>query len=190
MSKVKCIGIIAEDLSDFESTKIIIRRITTKQNIAFKQSIAGGCAKLRRKAGDYALNLKSRGCDILILVHDRDRSDLKSLRLELSSILKANPFPKYLICIPTEEIEAWFLSDPSGIKRALNLKKLPKTKGLPENILSQKLRDLVFLCSNKEKRYLNTTHNSIIAAHVSLDVLKTRCPSFKELYDFVVAQQY
>jgi hypothetical protein len=39
MSKVKCIGIIAEDNSDFETAKILIKRILNRDNLCFKKAV-------------------------------------------------------------------------------------------------------------------------------------------------------
>ena len=74
MSKVKCIGIIAEDNSDFETAKILIKRILNRDNLSFKKAVGNGCGKLRRKALDYIIDLKNRGCDMVIIIHDLDRN--------------------------------------------------------------------------------------------------------------------
>lgn len=70
MSRIKCIGIIAEDNSDFEASSILIKRIIEKSKIGFKKAVSNGCGKLKRKASDYAIDLKKRGCDMLIVIHD------------------------------------------------------------------------------------------------------------------------
>lgn len=192
MSKIKAIGIIAEDDSDFETSKIIIKRIINNDKIAFKKAIGNGCGKIKRKALDYSRDLKNRGCNLLILFHDLDKNKLHALKAELDDKLSGSHISNYFVCIPIEEIEAWFLSDPNGIKVALNLKKAPKVKGQPEQILSpkEKLEDLVSVCSNKEKIYLNTKHNVTIAKKVSIDLMKQKCKSFLLLHDFLQSQKY
>lgn len=79
MNKIKQIGIIAEDNSDVEVIKILIKRILNRNDFGFKKMVGNGCGKLRRKAYDYALNLKNKGCDMLILFHDLDRNNYKTL---------------------------------------------------------------------------------------------------------------
>jgi hypothetical protein len=191
MSKIKCIGIIAEDDSDFESSRILIGRIIKKNNLSFKKMVTHGCGPLKRKAFDHAKTLKSRGCDLLILIHDLDKKNIIKLESELRGKLKGNPFSIYFICIPIEEIEAWFLSDPHGIKDALSLKRVPKVPGLPETISSpkEKLGECIRICSDK-KIYLNTKHNQIIATRVSIDIIKNKCNSFKKLHDFLSQQKF
>ena len=106
MSKVKCIGLIVEDESDFETSKKLIQRISKKNNLSFKKAIGNGCGRLRRKAFDYAVDLKNRGCDTLILIHALDRNDVNDLMIELTTKLNSSPIARRFICVPIEEIEA------------------------------------------------------------------------------------
>lgn len=192
MSKIKGIGIIAEDSSDYESSKAIIKRIINKKNITFKKAIGNGCGKLRRKALDYAVDLKKRGCNLIIVIHDLDRNDLNILRTELEKIVDGCSKIEKFVCIPVEELEAWFLSDPAGLKDALKLKRVPSIKRPPETITSPKefLRDLIFSCSDKEKIYINTKHNELISQSISLELMKQKCPSFQLLFDYVSELQF
>lgn len=192
MSKVKAIGLIVEDASDYESLKILIKRAVKKDRLKFKKAIANGCGKIRRKAAGYAVDLHRRGCNMLILTHDLDRNDLSKLRADLESKLSTSPLNYNFVCIPIEEIEAWFLSDPDGIKNTFNLKRKPKIKGNPETIASpkEKLEDYVYQCSEKSKIYLNTKHNALLAGRLSMTVMMNKCNSFKVLHDFVSAQKY
>lgn len=192
MSKVKCIGIISEDESDFESSKTIIKRIIPKSDISFKKAIGNGCGKIRRKALAYTIDLKKRGCDTVILIHDLDRQDFEKLKSELHIKLTECPLANKLICIPVEEIEAWFLSDPDGIKKTFNLKRKPKVKGNPETIISpkEKLGELIYHCSEKNIHYLNTKHNQLLSSIVSIELMRQKCKSFEHFYSFVSTQKY
>jgi len=192
MSKIKGVGLIVEDASDYESIKVLIKRITNKSNLKFKKAIGHGCGKIRRKASSYAIDLHKRGCNMLILVHDLDRNDLLKLRADLENKLASSPLKHNFVCIPIEEIEAWFLSDPDGIKTTFSLKGNRKIKGNPETISSpkEKLEDFVYYCSAKSKIYLNTKHNALLAENLSLSIMKNKCGSFKALYTFVSTQTY
>lgn len=180
------IGVIAEDKSDVESARVLIRRITQREDIGVRHFIGTGCGKIKRKANSWAQNLRDKGCRLLILIHDLDRAELDKLQQALKGALDPCPMEPYLICIPVEEMEAWWLSDPQAIKRALSLPRAPKIKGHPESISSPKehLAKLVRRCSNNKKTFLNTKHNAIIAGE--LDLKKARkCSSFVPFYDFV-----
>lgn len=192
MAKIKVIGIIAEDNSDFESFKILIKRITQNENLSFKKAIGNGCGRIKRKADSYCKDLKNRGCNMIILVNDLDRNNYLELHKDLSKKMVFHPENCAFLCIPIEEIEAWFLSDPEGLKSAMNLKKKPNIKRLPEQVESPKeyLGEIVSIYSNNERLYLNTKHNPIISAKISIDLMKNKCPSFKGLHDFLKKHQY
>jgi hypothetical protein len=192
MSKVKGIGLIVEDNSDFDSFKILIQRITNKDNIKFRKAISIGCGKLRRKASSYAVNLYQKGCNMIIIVQDLDRNEYDSLKKELEEKISSSPANYNFICIPIEEIEAWFLSDPESIKKTFDLERIPKIKGLPETIQSPKevIEQLVKINSRHTKLYLNTKHNSVLSQNVSLDLINAKCKSFKELNDYILEQKY
>lgn len=192
MTKIKCIGIIAEDSSDFETAKILINRILGRDNLSFKKAVGNGCGKLRRKALDYAIDLKRRGCDMLILIHDLDRNTHKDLLNDLKKRIENAPIVNKFVCIPIEELEAWFLSDPESIKNTFNLTRRPRFNGRPENIGSPKetLGEQIYLCSNKSTIFLNTKHNQKIAENITLETIRQRCPSFDLLHAFVTTYEY
>jgi hypothetical protein len=190
--KIKSILLIVEDNSDFISFKKLISRIIEKDNLPFKKAIGGGCGKMKRKAVSYASNLSKKGCDLIILAHDLDRNDANKLSKELTLLMTASPARYNFVCIPIEEIEGWFLSDPEGIKQVFNLSRQPKIKGNPETIASpkEKLEEYIYQCSNKSKIYLNTKHNDQLSESLCIEKMKTKCKSFAELYNHVKLYQY
>jgi len=186
----KRVGLIAEDESDVEALKELIKRITGKQNIGFKHFVGRGCGKIKRKADDWAKQLKSKGCKVLILIHDLDKNNFNELYKTINDNIHPYVIAETLISIPIEEMEAWFLSDESGLKKALNLKKNTKVYHHPETIKSPKevLGREIEKASNDTKIYLNTKHNTLIAKTISIDTMKKKCNSFKNLYDFAIAK--
>lgn len=183
------IGIIAEDDSDVEATKNIIRKIIVTDNIGFKRAIGKGCGKIKRKCHEWAKTLQGKGCTHLILIHDLDRNNKSELERSIRSSIDPCPIRNNIICIPIEELEAWFLADPEAIKVALNLRKRPIVKGHPESISSPKehIDYLVKKISKNEKELLNTIHNEKISSHIDVSKLM-KCKSFVPLYEFICEQ--
>jgi hypothetical protein len=181
------VGIIAEDESDVDAAKVLIRRISGKENISVKRFVGKGCGRIKRKSLSWANTLKSKGCKYLILIHDLDRKDINELRAGLESAISISPISPYLICIPVEEMESWWLADPDAIRKALKLRKAPKVKDQPQSITSPKehIGDLVRKCSNNTKIYLNTEHNKTIAMHLDICKARKMCDSFEPLFKFV-----
>jgi len=167
---------------------VLLRRITGKKNIGFKNFVGGGCGKIRRKSDDWAKQLKSRGCQVLIIVHDLDRNNYQDLYKTIEDGLKPFIIKNTFISIPVEEMEAWLLSDSKGVKTALNLPKEIKTYHHPERVNSPKevLGREIEKASNDTKIYLNTKHNPLIAKHVNIATLNAKCESFKKLHLFAV----
>jgi ribosomal protein L7Ae-like RNA K-turn-binding protein len=184
--KIK-IGIIAEDISDYESVKVLISRISNIKNLSTEKFLGKGCGKIVRKVNLWADTLRKKGCTILIVVHDSDENNVTELNSRIEKSLSPCPIRKSLIVIPIQELEAWFLSDPDNLKKSLKLKNIPKIKKNIETIISPKeyLGDLVLKNSDNEKRYVNTKHNKIISETISIDLVRGKCSSFDPFYNFV-----
>jgi len=183
------VGIIAEDASDILAIKTLICRIIKKPSISSESHNGKGSGKFISKCKSWADDLKEKKCSVLILINDLDTNNINKLLKDLKIALTPCPIAKYLICVPIQEIEAWLLSDPDGIKKALKLKKLPVVKCNPEHIKSPKefLWNAVSKASNKRKAYIDTAHNKIISEKICLDLIKSKCTSFVPFYDFVLA---
>ena len=192
MNKIHTIAIICEDDSDFQALKKLIERITGKTNLSFKKKAAGGCGVLKRKAYAWSEEFYKKGCDLLLIVHDRDRNDYITLQKQLQQIMKRSSFKNRYICIPVEELEAWFLSDPAGLKTALRLDRTPKIAGMPEDIPSPKeyLEDQAFACSKNKVTYMNTFHNEKLAEIISLEKMIKRAPTFRLFHEFISTYEY
>jgi hypothetical protein len=162
------LGIIAEEQNDVDVILEISKKILGGRSVSKRSFVGHGCGKLRRK------------CE----VHDLDRKSKAELHQELTSKIKLVGFSRKLVLIPTEELEAWLLSDPQAIQRCFNLSQTPKIRKNPETIASPKeyLRDLVW--SLGKKKYVNTIHNVKIAKNIELGKIAS-CQSFMPLSDFL-----
>lgn len=186
MSKVH-VGIIAEDPSDVAVLKELGRKISGR-NFSVSQHFGKGCGPLKTKTPGWCRALAVKGCNAVVLVHDLDKKNADCLRKDLEAILGTCVIKKGYVTIPSEELEAWLLSDASAIKRALNLESEPKPIYHPETVVSPKehLGGLINSHSkNKLKRYVNTEHNLLIAKELTISEIDSKCPSFKYFRDFV-----
>jgi hypothetical protein len=110
------IGVIAEDKTDCEAIREIVHRVLGEKTQT-KKWASKGCHHLRRKLSAQMMALSNEGCNAFIIVHDLDRNpangslnDEAKLRTNLEkSITNFGKIEKH-ICIPIEELEAWFWS--------------------------------------------------------------------------------
>jgi Domain of unknown function (DUF4276) len=185
------IAVITEDETDYKVVRKIIHRVLDK-NIKTKNWSSKGCGKLKRKLTAHLLEMSKAGYNAFIIVHDLDRnpennslndeSDLRE-KLESSSSVVTNKH----ICIPIEEMEAWFWSDPEVIKY------IGKGKGSAKSnphMISQPKEKLIELSKgeNRKPRY-STNMNLELAEMLDLEICADRCPSFKDLIEFLKSLQ-
>lgn len=178
-------GLIAEDVSDIAVIKLLAKKIRG-QNISAAHFVGKGCGPIKKKAPGWCKAFQTKGCTQILLVHDRDRKDAAGLRQELEAVLKSVPQARTLVVVPTEELEAWLLSDHQAVKTALNLKKAIKEEHHPERIVSPKeyLGEAVWKTSGKKVSYINAVHNPLIAEHVDIGRIIHKCPSFEPFANF------
>lgn len=108
------IGVMGEDRSDVATLKVLLRRIAPKIGVDGRAPAAGGCAALRKRLATFMRELAQGGCTTLLILHDLDLSpqncelnDEAALRARLSEAAVPAGVER-LICIPVEELEAWF----------------------------------------------------------------------------------
>jgi len=180
---------MAEDQSDIDVITLILQKYVAKNLFSIKKFVGNGCGKLRNKCDAWAKNLVDSGCHHVILFHDLDRSDEKTLRASLEAKVPAKDFPNSFIVIPTEELEAWLLADEVAIQKAFTLSKTPKRIADCEKVQSPKEHIGKIVWQIDKKRYLNTVHNKKIAEHIQLDNIR-RCKSFKTLDSHILAKVF
>jgi len=177
------LGIIAEDDSDVSVMRELTLTLLRPGVVGFSRFVGDGCGKLRRKCGAWAKNLVQQGCNWIVVVHDLDVNDEIKLRSQLLQAIRPAGAKASVVLLPKREIEAWLLYDARAIATAFRENKHPSLPGNPESLTDPKkfLCDLVWRKYRKE--YLNTVHNSRIAAHVDITQLR-RSLSFAPHVDF------
>lgn len=181
------LGLIAEDRTDVETLKVLIRRTWEMQRVEpvrITARASKGCSKLVRKASKWMRELASSGCERVILVHDRDRHDELQLRTKLERI-EVPAGVRRLLCIPVEELEAWFWSDP-GVLSVVSRGSCGDDCPSPHLIAAPK-EELRRLSSNGGRKPLySTAENPRLAALLDMGLCARRCPAFAELQGFVL----
>ncbi len=190
------LGVLAKDDNDCEVISVLVRRIFEARGVkpgawCLKRRAGKGCANLKRKAEPWLVELAAIGCKAVVLVHDLDldprNGDLNDETL-LRSKLTAIPVPRgleRLICIPVEEIEAWFFASEKALTKACG--KPQKAEPSPHLIKQSKER-LIRMSrgANKTPRY-SENENDKLAEVLELAECKKKCAAFASLYNFVDA---
>ena len=183
------IALIAEDDTDCDTVRKIVHRVLGT-NTKTKLWASKGCSTLRRKLPAKLKVMSKEGCNAFVIIHDLDRNpqnnslnDEAKLRETLEAATsEAKDIHKH-ICIPIEELEAWFWSDPEVVRHIGRGKGEAKTN---PHLISKPKEQLISLSigDNRKPRY-STNMNVELAEILNLDLCSDRCPSFKNLLNFL-----
>jgi hypothetical protein len=183
------IALIAEDDTDCDAVRQIVQRVLGTKT-STKKWASNGCSTLRRKLTVKLEAMSQKGCNAFIIVHDLDRDpqngtlndEAKLREILATSAAKVKGFNSH-ICIPVEELEAWFWSDPAVIKYVGRGK--GDAKASPHLITRPKEELLKLSVGENRKPRYSTNMNVELAAMLNLDTCADRCPSFKHLRSFL-----
>jgi hypothetical protein len=185
-------GIIAEDNSDIECLKVLIKRLAKNDSLKIKHKGYKGCANMLRD-GWKELKAYSQLSHIthFIVCYDKDDSKGQTRYEEvINKIIKPSGIKKdknkICILIPTQEIEAWILADIQAVTQIISSWQPSENFASPETIESPKEK-LIKLSQVKNAKplYDHATHNSKIFEKINLQTVKNKCPSFVELAQFI-----
>lgn len=181
----KRVGVIAEDKSDVRVIETLMRKMA-KRPFTVAHFVGNGCGKIVGKCNAWAANLRERGCNYLVLIHDLDSAQLSVLKGRIEAALGNWLTASTVIVIPVREIEAWLLADHVAITTAMNLKNPLNKVDNPEAIQrpKERLGELIYTKSEHARRYINSVDNEKIAAACSPTNLE-RCSSFQPFRAFV-----
>jgi hypothetical protein len=185
----KRVGVLAEDQSDCDAIAVIIRRLRS-DNLGINSFGAKGAARLMRKALPRINQWLEKGCVAFIVVHDLDRDkatgalrDQATLRRELEAIEYPRGAEQRLICVPVEELEAWFWSDQQVLDKVARGN--PAKASHHPNKINDPKGELVRLSRRNGKSQYSTNDNKELAALLDLQICAQRCPEFAELRHFI-----
>lgn len=190
------LGVLAEDNNDREVIHVLVRRIFEERGVkpgawCLKKRAANGCANLRIKAKPWLGELAAIGCKAVVFIHDLDldpNNGSLNDEVRLRQKLEAIPAPRgleRLVCIPVEEIEAWFFSSAKALTRACGT---PQKARMSPHLIKQPketLRKLSRDAGNKPRYSENENYK--LAEVLELAECRKKCPAFDGLYSFVDA---
>jgi hypothetical protein len=180
-------AILGEDQSDFDTLTVIVRRLLNNESVPVKGKGFGGCGKLLRECAKSMSLLRRTGCQRFILCHDSDNNEPEDVRKRILQSVEDDMRDSSFCCIviPVRAIEAWILADVQALTKVFKGWR-PKCIGNPEAV-SDPCAELERLSrqENGRPRYVHATHNAAVAKHLDLELVATRCPSFRPLAKFV-----
>lgn len=180
-------GILAEDDSDTQTLKVIVKRLAGNSSLTVKTKSYNGCGKLLRKGAKQLQLFKELSLTRFIVCHDADGPDPRQKHdLVIRKIVQPSGLSSdCCVVIPVQELEAWILAD---IECASNVFPSWKPKPIenPESIPRPKeYVERLSRSSNHKPRYSHAVHNERMAKHLDLGKVATKCSAFRTLVAFV-----
>lgn len=178
-------GVLAEDRSDAESLKGIIRSIARNQRLPVKAKGFGGCGELVTKGPRQLKLFAEQGCRYYIICRDADGPSQVAATLQLQAAFAGRLNERVCLVVPVQELEAWLIADEAAIRNVIPSLKI-KPVGSPESIPSPK--EWLTRESRKDRTrplFVPQVHNELIAVKLDVGIVQKKCPSFLPLAEFV-----
>ncbi|MCB9740176.1 MAG: DUF4276 family protein [Deltaproteobacteria bacterium] len=184
----RSLGILAEDATDIDVLKVIANRYKPGA-FSFKVHHGRGAGELHRKGSRWIADLQRRDVRHVVILHDLDRDrgsgelhDESDLRHRLRRVV-ADATLEHLLCIPVEELEAWFWSCPDVLAKVAG--RPQRAHRNPHAIRGPK-EQLVALSRRGGRRpHYSTNDNRELAGLLDLERAARACPALRELLAFL-----
>ncbi|HLO40652.1 MAG TPA: DUF4276 family protein [Phycisphaerales bacterium] len=178
------LAILAEDQSDAEALKVIVRKHLKNESLSIRMKGYDGGGNLLAKGWRDIASWRRRGYTKFLLCHDSDGRSvddvLKTLRDEVIQRCGLSS-ECFCLVVPVQELEAWLIADEVAVQDEIPSFRFTGHEH-PENIKSPKewLQDE---SHSKKARplYVPKLNNPGIASKLRHDVVARKCPSFRRL---------
>jgi hypothetical protein len=185
--------VLAESKSDFNCLKTLIRLLAKNNAIPVKGKGFGSCGEMVKEGAALCRLHKAQGYRKFIICHDKDKATRQEQYNKVASkIIKPAKIENDSICIviPTEELEAWILADIKAVSNVISSWKPTEKFDYPETVSNPKEK-LEKLSENPKQKplYNHAVYNEKVMQHLDLNIVKKKCPSFRELADFIEQNQ-
>lgn len=179
-------GILGEDASDFNTLKVIVKRLLNDESVTIRGRGYSGCGELLRKGARELQALAGLGMEKFVVCYDCDGADPAPKRDEiLKQVVRPSGLKKKCCAVvPVQEMEAWILADIEAVSNVFSSWR-PTPIRNPEAIPSPKeYLESLSRASNNKPRYSHATHNERVARFLRLEIVEAKCPSFGPLKEF------
>lgn len=183
------LAVLAEDKSDYETLKILIRRLLDEPQLAVRGKGYGGCGELFSKGARDITTWNKLGSKKFVICVDADGDEQgRRNRIKSDVVDKTTVAAGCCVLVPVEEIEAWILADVAAVGKVITGWKNASSLNIqsPESIRRPKERlEELSRGDNFKPRYSHASHNPAVARHLDLQRIEKKCPSFKRLKEFL-----
>ena len=178
-------GVLGEDTSDVKMLQVFIRRLAGDRSIKMRCKGFSGCANLLKDGTNVLRAMLDLGCSRFVVCYDADGPDPADHKEKVMSriVRPAGVTDNCCVLVPVQEIEAWILADIESITRIFSSWR-PVAISNPEAIERPK-EHLKTLSRAFGIRYDHVVYNERVAAHLNLQTVCGKCPSFRPLLEFV-----
>lgn len=182
-------GILAEDDSDFQTLKVLVKKLRGT-GIVVKGKGYSGCSELLKKGAKAILALRDTGIvSRFIVCHDADGPDprVKGDVVQREVIDPTHLSNQCCLVVPVQEIEAWILADLDAVRAVIRTFPQRRPISSPELINDPKEHlESLSKAENGKCLYNHAIHNEKVAQHLSIGTVRSKCPSFRPFEDFVL----
>ena len=178
-------AVLAEDRSDFQTLKALIRRVTRPNMVVLGKGFTGVSELIKDAPKSLAALSKIKSLKTFIICADADKLDDQDRRRQINdSVVKLSPVACTVV-VPTWELEAWIMADINAGAKIFGRWNRQAEVVSPENIVDAK-EHLERLCKKSTSPpYNHATHNQLIIEHVDLNKVYSRCSSFRPLLETI-----
>lgn len=179
--------VLAEDDTDFQTFKVIIRRLLGDAGITIKGRGYDGCGDMLNKGARFLAALNPPENFRCIVVHDCDGVGAEERQKQVVQRIfaPAKVRAKCGVVVPKEEVEAWILADLDSLSAVIPNWKSPLNYARPEEIRNPKEQLHRLARDAKSRPRITEANNPKLASALRLDIVASKCPSFQSLVDVV-----
>lgn len=127
-SRPVTISLFVEDLGHERLLRALVNRTATEAGVAVKQQVVsakGGHGRVLTELKLFQRMASSGQSDLLLVAIDANCKGWNGARTEIESLIDRDKFPHYILACPDPHVERWYMADPEGLFKSLDVKVSP-----------------------------------------------------------------